>query len=81
MPPVTWYVGGVNALGMGDKMDPMQSLTRELNLSVPEEPPITSNKQSKCTSKMKIGEHCFMKWMQKLEDLIKGMLAVVICDL
>lgn len=81
MPPVTWCIGGMNALGMGDKVNPMQSLTREFNLSAPEWPPITSNKQSKCTSKMKIGEHCFIKWMQKLEDLIKGMLAVVICDL
>lgn len=51
----------MNALGMGDKMNPMQSLTREFNLSAPEGPPITSNKQPKCTSKMKIGECCFIK--------------------
>lgn len=61
MPAVTWYIGGMNALGMGDEMNPMQSLTREFNLSVPEGPPITSNKQSKCTSKMKMGEWCFIK--------------------
>lgn len=32
MPPVMWYIGGMNALGMGDKVNSVQSLTSEFNL-------------------------------------------------
>lgn len=42
MPPVM-YIEGMYASGMGNKMNSVQSLTREFNLSAPEGPHLQIN--------------------------------------